>query len=185
MTSEWSCTSLKDPNYQGIVQYAVSLVDALLFIHYLAVVLLELRQLQPAFSVCVTRSTDGEKRHYNLGQIRWVTECEHFSTYCTRYSGPSSCIEFISCYSKGKAAVENECHLRRESTCRYSWVKGRNSASLFLKRQNGIQYKVLILLEKMLPEWEKSAPDVREQVFSEEGGEQRRDPGDEKEQKGE
>lgn len=60
----------QDENYQGIVQYAVSLVDALLFIHYLAIVLLELRQLQPCFSVCVTRSTDGEMRHYNLGQLR-------------------------------------------------------------------------------------------------------------------
>ncbi|XP_064183765.1 vang-like protein 1 isoform X1 [Anguilla rostrata] len=59
----------QDKNYQGIVQYAVSLVDALLFIHYLAIVLLELRQLQPCFSVCVTRSTDGETRHYNLGQL--------------------------------------------------------------------------------------------------------------------
>lgn len=59
----------QDENYQGIVQYAVSLVDALLFIHYLAIVLLELRQLQPAFSVSVTRSTDGENRHYNLGQL--------------------------------------------------------------------------------------------------------------------
>ncbi|XP_034007088.1 vang-like protein 1 isoform X2 [Trematomus bernacchii] len=59
----------QDDNYQGIVQYAVSLVDALLFIHYLAIVLLELRQLQPCFSVCVMRSTDGEKRHYNLGQL--------------------------------------------------------------------------------------------------------------------
>ncbi|XP_031147745.1 vang-like protein 1 isoform X2 [Sander lucioperca] len=59
----------QDENYQGIVQYAVSLVDALLFIHYLAIVLLELRQLQPCFSVCVTRSTDGEIRHYNLGQL--------------------------------------------------------------------------------------------------------------------
>ncbi|XP_019898019.1 vang-like protein 1 isoform X3 [Esox lucius] len=59
----------QDENYQGIVQYAVSLVDALLFIHYLAIVLLELRQLQPAFSVCVTRATDGETRHYNLGQL--------------------------------------------------------------------------------------------------------------------
>ncbi|MEQ2211767.1 hypothetical protein XENOCAPTIV_015047 [Xenoophorus captivus] len=59
----------QDENYQGIVQYAVSLVDALLFIHYLAVVLLELRQLQPCFSVCVMRSTDGETRHYNLGQL--------------------------------------------------------------------------------------------------------------------
>lgn len=62
--------ALQDENYQGIVQYAVSLVDALLFIHYLAIVLLELRQLQPCFSLCVTRSTDGETRHYNLGQLR-------------------------------------------------------------------------------------------------------------------
>lgn len=60
----------QDQNYQGIVQYAVSLVDALLFIHYLAIVLLELRHLQSCFSVCVTRSTDGETRHYNLGQLR-------------------------------------------------------------------------------------------------------------------
>ncbi|KAJ8388532.1 hypothetical protein AAFF_G00132460 [Aldrovandia affinis] len=59
----------QDENYHGIVQYAVSLVDALLFIHYLAIVLLELRQLQPSFCVCVTRSTDGEIRHYNLGQL--------------------------------------------------------------------------------------------------------------------
>ncbi|KAJ8246693.1 hypothetical protein GJAV_G00254350 [Gymnothorax javanicus] len=59
----------QDRNYQGIVQYAVSLVDSLLFVHYLAIVLLELRHLQPCFSVCVTRSTDGETRHYNLGQL--------------------------------------------------------------------------------------------------------------------
>ncbi|XP_035390943.1 LOW QUALITY PROTEIN: vang-like protein 1 [Electrophorus electricus] len=59
----------QDEDYQGIVQYAVSLVDALLFIHYLAVVLLELRQLQACFSLCVTRSTDGQTRHYSLGQL--------------------------------------------------------------------------------------------------------------------
>lgn len=33
----------RDRNYRGVVQFAVSLVDALLFVHYLAVVLLELR----------------------------------------------------------------------------------------------------------------------------------------------
>ncbi|KFV66018.1 Vang-like 1 [Dryobates pubescens] len=59
----------KDTNYQGIVQYAVSLVDALLFIHYLAIVLLELRQLQPMFTVKVVRSTDGESRYYSLGHL--------------------------------------------------------------------------------------------------------------------
>lgn len=62
--------SFQDEDYQGIVQYAVSLVDALLFIHYLAIVLLELRHLQACFSLCVTRCTDGETRHYNLGQLR-------------------------------------------------------------------------------------------------------------------
>ncbi|XP_023684682.2 vang-like protein 1 [Paramormyrops kingsleyae] len=59
----------QDKNYHGIVQYAVSLVDALLFIQYLAIVLLELRHLQATFSVRVTRSTDGETRHYSLGQL--------------------------------------------------------------------------------------------------------------------
>ncbi|RMC07677.1 hypothetical protein DUI87_17154 [Hirundo rustica rustica] len=64
----------KDTNYQGIVQYAVSLVDALLFIHYLAIVLLELRQLQPTFTVKVVRSTDGESRYYSLGHLRNLLE---------------------------------------------------------------------------------------------------------------
>ncbi|KAJ8013142.1 hypothetical protein DPEC_G00050220 [Dallia pectoralis] len=59
----------QDEDYQGIVQFAVSLVDSLLFVHYLAVVLLELRHLQPCYSLCVIRSTDGETRHYNLGQL--------------------------------------------------------------------------------------------------------------------
>nr|XP_031536394.1 vang-like protein 1 isoform X2 [Vicugna pacos] len=59
----------RDRNYQGIVQYAVSLVDALLFIHYLAIVLLELRQLQPMFTLQVVRSTDGECRFYSLGHL--------------------------------------------------------------------------------------------------------------------
>lgn len=59
----------QDDDYHGIVQFAVSLVDSQLFVHYLAVVLLELRQLQPRYSVCVIRSTDGETRHYNIGQL--------------------------------------------------------------------------------------------------------------------
>ncbi|MEE6491498.1 hypothetical protein FKM82_016239 [Ascaphus truei] len=70
----------RDRNYQGIVQYAVSLVDALLFVHYLAVVLLELRQLQPQFTIKVVRSTDGASRFYNIGHLSiqrvavWILE---------------------------------------------------------------------------------------------------------------
>ncbi|XP_059346280.1 vang-like protein 2 isoform X1 [Ammospiza nelsoni] len=60
----------RDRNYRGVVQFAVSLVDALLFVHYLAVVLLELRQLQPQFTLKAVRSADGASRFYNVGHLR-------------------------------------------------------------------------------------------------------------------
>ncbi|NWX11495.1 VNG2A protein, partial [Aegotheles bennettii] len=70
----------RDRNYQGVVQFAVSLVDALLFVHYLAVVLLELRQLQPQFTLKAVRSADGASRFYNVGHLSiqraavWILE---------------------------------------------------------------------------------------------------------------
>lgn len=48
--------------YRSIVSFSVSLVDALLFIHYLAVILLELRHLTPQYMIKVLRSPDGESR---------------------------------------------------------------------------------------------------------------------------
>ncbi|KAK6468552.1 vang-like protein 2 [Huso huso] len=59
----------RERDFRGIVEYAASLVDALLFIQYLAIVLLEIRQIQPAFSVKVVRSTDGASRFYNIGHL--------------------------------------------------------------------------------------------------------------------
>ena len=58
-----------ESNYHSIVLFAVSLVDALLFIHYLAVILLEIRQVQPQYVINVTRSPDGEQRNYTVGQL--------------------------------------------------------------------------------------------------------------------
>lgn len=55
-------TSYHQVRYRSIVYFAVSLVDALLFIHYLAVILLELRHLTPQYMVKVLRSPDGESR---------------------------------------------------------------------------------------------------------------------------
>lgn len=62
----------RETDYRGIVGYAASLVDALLFIQYLALVLLEIRHLQPAFCLKVVRTTDGESRFYNVGCLRSV-----------------------------------------------------------------------------------------------------------------
>lgn len=60
----------RERDYRGIVGYAVSLVDALLFIQYLALVLLEVRHLRPAFCLKVVRTTDGASRFYNVGHLR-------------------------------------------------------------------------------------------------------------------
>lgn len=60
----------RETDYRGIVGYAASLVDALLFIQYLALVLLEVRHLQSAFSLKVVRCTDGASRVYNVGHLR-------------------------------------------------------------------------------------------------------------------
>ncbi|KAL8588181.1 hypothetical protein ACOMHN_063577 [Nucella lapillus] len=59
----------KRTEYHRIVQFADSLVDGLLFIHYLALVLLEIRQVQPQFVVRVTRSPDGESQCYSVGLL--------------------------------------------------------------------------------------------------------------------
>jgi len=58
-----------DDDYVIVVRYASSLVDALLFIHYLAVILLEVRHLQAQFAVKVMRSPDGVSRTYTVGQL--------------------------------------------------------------------------------------------------------------------
>ncbi|XP_043236604.1 vang-like protein 2-B [Amphibalanus amphitrite] len=49
--------------------FAGSLVDTLLWTHYLAVLLLELRHAQPQYAVRVVRSPDGESRLYPLGAL--------------------------------------------------------------------------------------------------------------------
>ncbi|BFZ13687.1 hypothetical protein BsWGS_16726 [Bradybaena similaris] len=59
----------KQGTYEGIVKFALSLVDSLLFVHYIAIILLEVRQLQPQFAIKVVRSPDGESRVYNIGLL--------------------------------------------------------------------------------------------------------------------
>ena len=70
----------KFPLYYNIVQFAVHLVDALLFIHYIAIILLIIRQLQPQFVISVVRSPDGESKTYSIGNLSiqraavWILE---------------------------------------------------------------------------------------------------------------
>lgn len=56
-------------HYVDIVAFSGSLVNVLLFINYLSVVLLELRQLHPQYIIKVTRSPDGASSSYTVGQM--------------------------------------------------------------------------------------------------------------------
>jgi vang-like len=56
-------------NYKTLVSYAINLIDTLLFIHYVAVILLEVRHLHPTYYVKVVRSPDGEARNYAIGNF--------------------------------------------------------------------------------------------------------------------
>ena len=44
----------KDVTYPGLVQFALSLTDSLLFVHYLALILIELRHRRQQFYVKVS-----------------------------------------------------------------------------------------------------------------------------------
>jgi hypothetical protein len=66
--------------YQDLVSYANSMVDTMLFIHYLAIVLMEIKHMSPQFYIKIVRSPDGESRSYAIGQLSiqraavWVLE---------------------------------------------------------------------------------------------------------------
>uniref|UniRef100_A0A8R1HSE7 Vang-like protein n=1 Tax=Caenorhabditis japonica TaxID=281687 RepID=A0A8R1HSE7_CAEJA len=74
-------------NYKYIVSYSTSLLDALLWTHYLSVVLLELRRLRAQFIVTIVRDPDGEMHTLNIGAgsiQEAATEILRF--YTTRFS---------------------------------------------------------------------------------------------------
>ena len=83
--------------YKSLVAFAVSLVDALLFVHYLAVLLMELRGRQAQYYIKVVRSPDGESKGFPIGEMSvqraaaWVldkyyTEFPIYNPYLDRQS---------------------------------------------------------------------------------------------------
>jgi len=55
--------------YDSVVEFATSFADVLVFVYYLAVAVIELRQLDVVFAVKVTRSPDGVTRSYSVGRL--------------------------------------------------------------------------------------------------------------------
>lgn len=99
-----------DRNYPGIVAFCVSFVDGLLFVHYLAVILLEIRHLQPQFVVKVVRSPDGASGSYSVGQLtiqqlaiwclqQYYKDFEVYNPYLERRSRRSARVASFKIYN--------------------------------------------------------------------------------------
>lgn len=56
-------------DYTSLVSYVSSFGDTLIFIHYVGVVLMEIRHLEPVYYIKIVRSPDGESRSYAIGQL--------------------------------------------------------------------------------------------------------------------
>ncbi|CAK1585126.1 unnamed protein product [Parnassius mnemosyne] len=56
-------------DYNALVSYVSSFADTLLFIHYIAVILIEIRHMEPVYYIKIVRSPDGESRSYAIGQL--------------------------------------------------------------------------------------------------------------------
>ena len=84
--------------YIGLVQFAIHLVDSLLFIHYLALILIELRHKNAQYYIKVLRSPDGESKGFAIGQMsvqraavwildKYYTEFPIYNPYLDRVTG--------------------------------------------------------------------------------------------------
>lgn len=56
-------------DFMDIINFSVTLIDTLLFLHYASLVVLWIRQTDPLFTLKVIRSTDGVSRYYNIGPL--------------------------------------------------------------------------------------------------------------------
>lgn len=57
------------PLFKDILNFAITLTDTLLFLHYASLVVLWIRQTDPLFTLKVVRSTDGVSKFYNIGPL--------------------------------------------------------------------------------------------------------------------
>uniref|UniRef100_A0A1I7WX32 Vang-like protein n=1 Tax=Heterorhabditis bacteriophora TaxID=37862 RepID=A0A1I7WX32_HETBA len=56
-------------NYTYVVTYALSLLDALLYTHYISVIVLELRRLRVEYIITIVRDPDGESKTMSIGMM--------------------------------------------------------------------------------------------------------------------
>lgn len=119
-----------------IVTFAGSLVDSLLFIHYLAVVLLELRHIRPEYRIRVVRSPDGHSCSYNVGcmsmQQAAVTVLQFYYRDFTVYNPRLERLPVgAACRMKAKGAGHSSASAPPTSTFKLYNIDGAGKSRLF------------------------------------------------------
>lgn len=82
-------------SHHNIVSFANSFLDGMLFLHYMALVLIWIRPMEKIYTVSVIRNVDGMRRYYNIGQTsiqkaavfcleRYYIEFTEFNPYMPR-----------------------------------------------------------------------------------------------------
>ncbi|CAF1227583.1 unnamed protein product [Didymodactylos carnosus] len=61
--------SINNLNYDQILQYTSSYIDILLFLHYITLLIFEIKYLYPKYVVRIVRSPDGIARQYSIGSM--------------------------------------------------------------------------------------------------------------------
>jgi vang-like len=59
----------QEVTYEQVATFTLSFAEVLIFVHYLAVVLIELRQLDVLYTVKIIRSPDGMSQSYSVGRL--------------------------------------------------------------------------------------------------------------------
>lgn len=95
-------------DYKSLVSFATSFADTLLFIHYIAVVLLEIRHQTPVYYIKVIRSPDGESRCYTIGQLSIQRAAVHvLQKYYTDFSIYNPYLERVPVSKSQKKAISS------------------------------------------------------------------------------
>ncbi|XP_014211608.1 vang-like protein 1 [Copidosoma floridanum] len=96
------------PEYKYLVNYADSLANTLLFIHYIAVLLIEIHPLKSSYYLKVIRSPDGESHSFAIGQLSiqqaavWILE-----NYYTKFSIYNPYLERLPASKSNKTKNHN------------------------------------------------------------------------------
>ena len=125
-----------------LLSYPVPLVENLLWVHYLAVILMEIRHSRPEYHIKIVRSPDGVARSYTIGSLSiqrtavWVLE-----KYYTEFPIYNPHLDTIPSVNKKKGkSSENRINVLSDSMTTTQGTPGNRNTDHSLDLNGGVKY---------------------------------------------